>query len=256
MLRMLNRYRDELASRRRRQELDEARPADRAAICRRRPPSVADRARRDPRRQTDVDVAVRNLTGHKLPTGYPSRRAWLHVTVRDRAGAAGLRVRRRWPPTDRSQGNDNDIDPARFEPHYAEIRERRQVQIYESMMGDPAGAPTTGLLTGVRYLKDNRLLPRGFEKASADRDIAVVGDAAQDADFAGVDRSRALLRRCGRHRGPVARRRRIALPVDRLSVGGQPEKWTTPPSPGGSSPTTTRWPRFRRKSWPALGGRD
>ena len=37
-----------------------------------------------------ADVRVRNLTGHKLPTGYPSRRAWLHVTVRDRAGAWSL----------------------------------------------------------------------------------------------------------------------------------------------------------------------
>ena len=43
----------------------------------------------------------------------------------------------------------------------------------------------------MRYLKDNRLLPRGFEKASADRDIAVVGGAAQDADFTGgTDRVR------------------------------------------------------------------
>lgn len=34
-----------------------------------------------------ADVVVRNLTGHKLPTAYPSRRAWLHVTVRDLGGA-------------------------------------------------------------------------------------------------------------------------------------------------------------------------
>jgi hypothetical protein len=34
----------------------------------------------------EVDIAVRNLTGHKLPTAYPSRRAWLHVTVHDRNG--------------------------------------------------------------------------------------------------------------------------------------------------------------------------
>src|SRR5258708_35844717 len=30
-----------------------------------------------------VQVLVQNLTGHKMPTDYPSRRAWLHVTVRD-----------------------------------------------------------------------------------------------------------------------------------------------------------------------------
>ena len=39
---------------------------------------------------------------------------------------------------------------------------------------------TTGLLKGLRFVKDNRLLPRGFDKASADADIAVRGDAAAD----------------------------------------------------------------------------
>jgi hypothetical protein len=59
------------------------------------------------------------------------------------------------------------------------------VQVYESIMSDSTGAPTTGLLTGVRYVKDNRLLPRGFDKMSADANVATVGDAAQDPDFAG-----------------------------------------------------------------------
>ena len=33
-----------------------------------------------------VDILVKNLTGHKLPTAFPSRRAWLHIVVRDRDG--------------------------------------------------------------------------------------------------------------------------------------------------------------------------
>jgi hypothetical protein len=41
------------------------------------------------------------------------------------------------------------------------------------------------LLTATQYLKDNRLLPRGFDKTSADPDVAVRGGAAQDADFLG-----------------------------------------------------------------------
>jgi hypothetical protein len=51
-------------------------------------------------------------------------------------------------------------------------------------MVDRRDAVTTGLLHGVRYIKDNRLLPRGFEKASAEPDIAVHGTAAADPDFA------------------------------------------------------------------------
>ena len=40
-----------------------------------------------------------------------------------------------------------------------------------------------GLLTAIGYLKDNRLLPSGFDKGSAAKDIEVVGDAAHDANF-------------------------------------------------------------------------
>ena len=88
-------------------------------------------------------------------------------------------------PTGLIAGNDNDRDGTQVEPHYTQITTADQVQIYESVMSDSTGRPTTGLLNGVRFLKDNRLLPRGFDKATAGPDIAVVGDAAADADFAG-----------------------------------------------------------------------
>jgi hypothetical protein len=43
----------------------------------------------------------------------------------------------------------------------------------------------------VRFLKDNRLLPRGFDKGTAKPEIAVRGDAAADPDFvAACDRVR------------------------------------------------------------------
>jgi hypothetical protein len=73
----------------------------------------------------------------------------------------------------------------RYEPHYNEIRSPDQVEIYESILGDEKGQVTTGLLAGIRYLKDNRLLPDGFEKRTADAEIAVVGDALNDPAFTG-----------------------------------------------------------------------
>ena len=132
----------------------------------------------------ELDVDVTNLTGHKLPSGYPSRRAWLHVTVRDASGrlvfdSGGI------GPDGKIAGNDNDADMTAFEPHYEEITRPDQVQIYESVMQDRAGKPTTGLLQAVAFVKDNRLLPRGFDKATAEADIAVRGGAANDRDFAG-----------------------------------------------------------------------
>ena len=127
-------------------------------------------------------IAVRNLTGHKLPTGYPSRRVWLHVTVRDRDGRIVFESGA-ITPRGLIRGNDNDEDGARVEPHYTEIRRDDEVQIYESVMAAPDGSPTTGLLRATQYVKDNRLLPRGFDKATAGADIAVHGGARADADF-------------------------------------------------------------------------
>jgi hypothetical protein len=181
--RMLNRYRETLGVDALPQELTAAADrtveylGSRAAAIR-----VTDTRIEGGRLRTDV--VVENLGGHKLPTAYPSRRAWLHVVVRDGAGRVVFESGA--PNPDGSiQGNDNDGDPTKFEPHYTEIRSVDQVQIYESILGDLSGGVTTGLLTAVGYLKDNRLLPRGFDPRTADPDIAVRGSAAEDADFVG-----------------------------------------------------------------------
>jgi hypothetical protein len=131
-----------------------------------------------------ADVSVENLAGHKLPTAYPSRRAWIHFLVKDADGRAvfesgGVAA------SGEIAGNDNDADPSKYEPHYREITTSDQVEIYESVMVDRTGAVTTGLLAAVRYIKDNRLLPRGFAKATAVPDIAVLGDSASDPAFTG-----------------------------------------------------------------------
>jgi hypothetical protein len=130
----------------------------------------------------DFIVAVENLGGHKLPSAYPSRRVWLHVTVRD-AGGATVFESGALRPNGSIVDNDNDDDANRFEPHHREITAADQVQIYEPVLAGPDGRLTTGLLTAVRYIKDNRLLPRGFDKASAPDDVAVNGDASSDPDF-------------------------------------------------------------------------
>ena len=129
-----------------------------------------------------VNVLVENLTGHKLPTAFPSRRAWLHLLVKDRDGNVVFESGR-LNPDGSIRGNDNDVDPLRFEPHYREITSSDEVQIYEPILQNQAGHVTTGLAEAVGYLKDNRLLPSGFQKQTADKDIAVVGEAADDPDF-------------------------------------------------------------------------
>ncbi len=123
-----------------------------------------------------AEVEVTNLCGHKFPTGYPSRQAWIHFRVSDPDGALIF-----------ESGNpDTFANPAgdSYSPHYDVISDPAQVQIYESVMGDVDGKPTATLLRGASYLKDNRLPPAGFAKNTGDyASMAIMGAAADDGDF-------------------------------------------------------------------------
>lgn len=184
MLRLLNRFRDELGVTAPAAEIESMARAtvrqlqqDTATITVSTPQLEAGRLA--------FAVNIANLTGHKFPTGYPSRRAWLHVTVRDSRGSTVFESGR-INDNGSIAGNDSDMNGATFEPHYEELTSADQVQIYEPVLGDRSGRPTTGLLTATQYLKDNRLLPRGFDKASAPPEIGVIGAARDDADFSGA----------------------------------------------------------------------
>ena len=129
-----------------------------------------------------IEVLAQNLSGHKLPTAFPSRRAWLHVMVKDEKGNVVFESGK-LRPDGSIVGNANDEDPLKFEPHYREITKPDEVEIFEPILADSQGRVTTGILNAARYAKDNRLLPAGFDKASADGDIKVVGNAAEDPGF-------------------------------------------------------------------------
>jgi hypothetical protein len=179
---MLNRYRDELQVKALPQELTSAAEGT-LAFLRSQSAQLEIHHVEIEESSLRMEVAVHNLSGHKLPTAYPSRRAWLHVMVRDRDGNVSFESGKL--NADGSiVGNDNDADPLRYEPHYREITSGDQVPIFESILGDPAGHVTTGLIAATQYLKDNRILPTGFDKRSAEKDIAVTGDAADDPSFA------------------------------------------------------------------------
>ncbi len=132
----------------------------------------------------EIAVSIRNLAGHKLPTAYPSRRVWIHLRVQNHKEetifeSGALR------PDGSIVGNDNDRDQGSYEAHHSLIESAEQVQIYEAIMADPNDSVTTGLLTALRYVKDNRILPEGFMKETASKDVTPHGRGKTDEDFQG-----------------------------------------------------------------------
>jgi hypothetical protein len=111
-------------------------------------------------------VLVDPGTGHKFPTGYPSRRVFLRVRVLD-AGNNVLWASGRFREdgtllNGAGQPLPSEAAGGPLEPHRNTITSQDEVQIYESVPGDDANRRPGSLIRAARLLKDNRLLPAGF----------------------------------------------------------------------------------------------
>lgn len=132
-------------------------------------------------------VQLMNKAGHKFPSGYPSRRAFVQFIALKANGdtlfASGL--------FNSSGELQHLVQP--FQPHYEFINTETQTQIYEMVMGDVNGNKTTVLERGFLQLKDNRLPPEGFTTTHPVYDTCkIVGNALSDSDFnkiAGIEGS-------------------------------------------------------------------
>ncbi len=136
-------------------------------------------------READELVATLDIThgsGHKLPSGFISRRVFVHFVVRNAQGQI-LFESGRLNDDGSIVGVDSDLDPMAVESHYDVITSPEQVQVYEAVMNDNSGGVTHSLVRAIDYRKDNRLLPVGLDKASAPTEIAVAGAATTDIDF-------------------------------------------------------------------------
>lgn len=123
-------------------------------------------------------VRLRNRAGHKFPSGYPARKAFVQFVVKKLNGdtlfASGLF---------NEQGYINGENTT-YEPHYQTIKSPDQVQIYQIVMGDVNNNPTTVLERGATSLKDNRIPPFGFSTTHSVYDTTlIVGNALNDPDF-------------------------------------------------------------------------
>jgi hypothetical protein len=135
-----------------------------------------------------VDVQVDNKTGHKLPTGYPSRRAFLHLTVKDGAGAVVFESGATDEYGRLVDGRGGLIDaPGVLHPHRDQITADDQVQIYEAVPGDGAGQIATSVVEAQRYLKDDRLLPIGYQRSGPSAALTASVGVDQDANFGSSD---------------------------------------------------------------------
>jgi len=128
--------------------------------------------------QLQVDVYVKNLTGHKIPTGIPFRRMWVHLVVEQGAGNV-IFESGEWDNTGKIINYNSD-----YEPHYNLINSDDEVQVYEGVFVNTDQEVTYTLLRASEYVKDNRIPPKGFTTTHPSYDsIKISGNAHSDSNF-------------------------------------------------------------------------
>lgn len=161
-----------------------------------------------------VTVNLKNLAGHKFPTGFPSRRAYLECLLKRGSDT----VWHSGKPGSAALTNTN-LDY--FEPHHQKINKESQVQIYEFVMGDIRGKVTTVLEKAYTPLKDNRILPLGFQRSHSNYDtVKVVGNAGFDPDYSADNGTESLI-----YAIPVAKTGSFAEVEISLYYETAPENW-------------------------------
>jgi hypothetical protein len=128
------------------------------------------------------EVFLANKAGHKFPSGYPSRRAFIEFVVtnqeQDTVFKSGVLQ------DDFEVEGQNTV----YEPHYQMINSEDEVQIYEMVLGDVNNNTTTVLERANTALKDNRLAPIGFTTTHIAYDTTkIYGEALTDPDFNKTD---------------------------------------------------------------------
>lgn len=124
-----------------------------------------------------IEFSLTNKTGHKFPTGYPIRRAYLEFIVTSTNGDTLFHSGRR-------NGNRLSLSGESFHEHYDTISNQEQLQIYQIVNEDVYGNITSSLNAAHRSIKDNRLPPKGFRTDHAVYDTTqIVGEAYFDQNF-------------------------------------------------------------------------
>jgi hypothetical protein len=149
--------------------------------------------------QLVADIEVRNLAGHKLPSGVGFRRMFVELAVLDADGEtlwmsgrttpAGVIVDEQGQPIRGEFYWKSGCQPMTaaeqkdwFQPHYTNVTRQDQVQIYQELVRDPRGKLTTSFLSIAADLKDNRLLPRGWDPSVERARQAGLGSAKLSAE--------------------------------------------------------------------------
>lgn len=161
-------------------------------------------------------VDVKNLTGHRFPSGVAFRRAFVELLVLEESEDDNAE-RIVW-----SSGRTNPIGAIvdgsgvplvsevfsadgeqTYQPHHRVITSSDQVQIYETLLKDNEDLLTTSFVRGCETVKDNRLLPKGWSTDGPGGGLSGVFLAAthpgplasDDADFVdGTGRDQTLYR--------------------------------------------------------------
>jgi len=127
----------------------------------------------------EIEVILENKSGHKLPSGYPSRQMMIEFLVQSTNGdtlfhSGGFN----------EEGRINGEENNDFEPHYDHIYNEDEVQLYEYALGNEEGELTTILTRAYSGIKDNRIPPLGFTTGHLSYDtVQIIGNAFNDPNF-------------------------------------------------------------------------